>query len=154
MKRLLTASILAMTAALTWCQPALSLDTLLNNHREDVIVVKGIAADEMGLDLYRSLVATDTCLMSEMERTVRRDGAQATDKDVIYRDGHLYYGFYTFSAIADPRKPKRRLNRYVFYIDRRLDPQPQAEVTAVYLETDLNARCVKRIFKQNNTSKR
>ncbi len=92
------------------------------------IIVTGVQAREIGLTVYHSISVTDKTQAEIIENLVVKDGAQAVDKEVEYRSGQLYYGFYTM------RKSKRD-NRYIFYLNQNLARKsPKNIVTLIYME--------------------
>ena len=92
------------------------------------IIVTGIQAREIGLTVYHSISVTDKTQAEIIENLVVKDGAQAVDKEVEYRSGQLYYGFYTM-------KKSKRDNRYIFYLNQNLARKsPKNIVTLIYME--------------------
>ena len=59
------------------------------------IIVTGSQAHEIGLTIYHSISVTEKAQAEIIENLVVKDGAKAIDKEVEYRNGQLYYGFYT-----------------------------------------------------------
>ena len=92
------------------------------------IIVTGVQAREIGLTVYHSLSVTDKNQAELVEGLVVKDGVQAVDKEVEYRNGQLYYGFYTM-------KKGKRDNRYIFYLNQNLARKsPKNIVTLIYME--------------------
>ena len=92
------------------------------------IIVTGVQAREIGLTVYHSLSVTEKNQAELVEGLVVKDGAQAVDKEVEYRNGQLYYGFYTM-------KKGKRDNRYIFYLNQNLARKsPKNIVTLIYME--------------------
>ena len=92
------------------------------------IIVTGVQAREIGLTVYHSLSVTDKNQAELVEGLVVKDGAHAVDKEVEYRNGQLYYGFYMM-------KKSKRDNRYIFYLNQNLARKsPKNIVTLIYME--------------------
>ncbi len=77
--------------------------------------------------------------MEDLERAVMADGSHAIRREVNYRDGHLYYGFYTLTQ-------RNRNNRYIFYINRCITGGDQAIL--IYLEGKASPEQVKSMLKK------
>ncbi len=106
------------------------------------IIVTGAQAREIGLTVYHSLSVTDKSQAEFVEKLVVKDGAQAVDKEVEYRNGQLYYGFYTM-------KKNKRDNRYIFYLNQNLARKsPQNIVTLIYMEGLANQDEIKKLIRK------
>ena len=112
------------------------------------IVVTGKEANTIKLATYRSLSLTDDDEASAlMESLVVKDGVTAMDKEVEYRGGKLYYGFYTFTPIKEGKKSQ--LNRYVFYLNQNLHRNnPENKVTLIYMEGWASAEYIKGLIRK------
>jgi len=107
------------------------------------IIVTGHQAREIGLTVYHSLSVTDMGQAELIESLVAKDGARAIDKDVEYRNGQLYYGFYSM------KKKKRENNRYIFYLNQNLARKsPKNTVTLIYMEGSANAEKIKKLIRK------
>ncbi len=87
------------------------------------------------IDVYHSLTLTG--LPDEapaIERLVMLDGRRAKDKEVIYRDGGLYYGFYVFDG------------RYIFYLNQHR--QKGKKIIVIYIQGDVTVDRIKAMLKQ------
>ena len=134
MKRI---TIIIMTCLLTtmaaMAQTGLNINRLFDGRYKKAagateIIVTGIQAREIGLTIYHSLSVTDKSQAELVEGLVIKDGAQAIDKEVEYRNGQLYYGFYMM-------KKSKRDNRYIFYLNQNLARKsPKNIVTLIYME--------------------
>lgn len=116
----------------------------IERHGVTEILVNGNKAKEMGLSIYHSLsVAQGTKSQWEpIEKLVEKDAAQALDKDVEYRNGQLYYGFYTL-------KPNKRNKRYIFYLNQNLARKsPKNVVTVIYMEGKKSPEEVKKLIRK------
>ena len=108
------------------------------------IIVTGKKAKEMGLATYHSVsIKHGTKQEREpFEKLVLKDGANAIDKDVEYRNGQLYYGFYTL-------KPNKRNKRYIFYLNQNLARKsPSNVVTVIYMEGKKSPEEVKKLIRK------
>lgn len=114
----------------------------LNDKTE--IIVTGNKAKELGLNTYHSISVTGKAKSDRtaIERLVIKDGAQALDKDVEYRNGQLYYGFYTL-------KPNKKNKRYIFYLNQNLaNKSPKNVVTVIYMEGKKSPKEVKKLIRK------
>ena len=108
------------------------------------IIVTGDQAKEMGLSTYHSISLNSGKKQDResIEALVIKDGAQALDKDVEYRNGQLYYGFYTL-------KPNKRNKRYIFYLNQNLARKsPKNIVTVIYMEGKKSPEEVKKLIRK------
>ena len=99
------------------------------------ILVKGKNANNLKLTLYRSITLNEILdEAKEIGRLVTSDGVSAVNKEVEYRDGELYYGFYVLAPMVDS-KDKKKINRYLFYLNQKLNNvSPENKVLLIYLE--------------------
>ena len=106
------------------------------------IIVTGVQAREIGLTVYHSLSVTDKNQAELVEGLVVKDGAKAVDKEVEYRNGQLYYGFYTM--------PKQKhSNRYIFFLNQNLARKsPKNVVTLIYMEGFANQDEIKKLIRK------
>ncbi len=131
------ATIIILTCLLTtiaaMAQNGLNINRLFDGRYKKAagateIIVTGVQAREIGLTVYHSISVTDKTQAEIIENLVVKDGAQAVDKEVEYRSGQLYYGFYTM-------KKSKRDNRYIFYLNQNLARKsPKNIVTLIYME--------------------
>ncbi len=106
------------------------------------IIVTGSQAREYGLTVYHSVTVTDKTQAEIIENLVVKDGSQAVDKEVEYRNGQLYYGFYTM-----PRQ--KRTNRYIFFLNQNLARKsPKNVVTLIYMEGEASAAKIKKLIRK------
>ncbi len=106
------------------------------------IIVTGSKAGEIGLDVYHSLSVTDEVQAELVESYVKKDGVQAVDKEVEYRNGQLYYGFYTL-------KPEKGNKRYIFFLNQNLARKsPKKVVTLIYMEGKASAEKIKKLIRK------
>ncbi|MBR5685805.1 MAG: hypothetical protein IKX18_06615 [Muribaculaceae bacterium] len=106
------------------------------------IIVTGSRANEIGLKVYHSLSVTDEIQAELIESHVKKDGVQAVDKEVEYRNGQLYYGFYTM-------KPVKGNKRYIFFLNQNLARKsPKKVVTLIYMEGNATPEQIKRLIRK------
>ena len=108
------------------------------------IIVTGKKAKEMGLSTYHSISLNNGKKQEResIESLVLKDGAQALDKDVEYRNGQLYYGFYTL-------KPIKNNKRYIFYLNQNLSRKsPKNVVTVIFMEGKKGPEEVKKLIRK------
>jgi hypothetical protein len=108
------------------------------------IIVTGKKAKEMGLSIYHSLSLSNST-KTERDNIVNllaKDAAQALDRDVEYRNGQLYYGFYTL-------RPNKKNKRYIFYLNQNLARKsPKNVVTIIYMEGKKSPEEVKKLIRK------
>ena len=106
------------------------------------IIVTGSQAREIGLSIYHSVSVTDKTQAEIIENLVVKDGVQAIDKEVEYRNGQLYYGFYTMSK-------QKSSNRYIFFLNQNLARKsPKSIVTLIYMEGRASANKIKKLIRK------
>ena len=106
------------------------------------IIVTGYQAREIGLVIYHSLSVTDKNQAELVESLVVKDGVQAVDKEVEFRNGQLYYGFYTM-------KKNKSDNRYIFYLNQNLARKsPKNVVTLIYMEGPADSERIKKLIRK------
>lgn len=106
------------------------------------IIVTGSQAQEIGLTIYHSVSVTDKTQAEIIEHFVVKDGTQAVDKEVEYRNGQLYYGFYTLPKL-------KRNNRYIFFLNQNLARKsPKNAVTLIYMEGEASAERIKKLIRK------
>lgn len=128
-------------------QDGLHIASLFNGQYHDhkdatEVLMKGRKLAPYHLTLFRSLTLnTATARTLPIEKLVRADGANAVDKEVNLRGGHLYYGFYQL-------KPKGKTHRYLFYRNNSLKPGTghPLTLTLIYMEGTATIDELKRTF--------
>ena len=107
------------------------------------LIVTGAGAKDINLKVYHSLKVTQKTQQNLIESLVVKDGVKASDKEVEYRSGQLYYGFYTLPAI----KPSH--NRYIFYLNQNLAHNaPKNVVTLIYMEGKATPEQIKKLIRK------
>ena len=148
MKRI---TIIILTCLLTtmaaMAQPGLNINRLFDGRYKKAagateIIVTGVQAREIGLTLYHSVSVTDKTQAEIIENLVVKDGAKAVDKEVEYRNGQLYYGFYTLPKL-------KRINRYIFFLNQNLARKsPKNNVTLIYMEGVASPDEIKKLIRK------
>lgn len=149
MKRILMLLIIAVTAvAAGWAQQGLNINRLFdgryrNSQHATEIVVTGRKAQELKLRVYHSLTITgDPAAERLVSRMVTADGSHARTKDVEWRKGQVYYGFYQLAPVGAN-------NRYIFFLNQNLARRnPQSKVTLIYMEGPADSAHIKRLIGQ------
>lgn len=97
--------------------------------------------DDLGMkeiEVYRSVtVEGDSRLCTLLTEAVKKDGANAKSKEVSYKEGELYFGFYFMGGYAQRR-------RYLLFLNRR--PVGKEKVTLIYIEGDISEKDVKKLM--------
>ena len=156
MKRIIIICIGLLATITAMAQQGLNINSLFNEklitdewvtqelNGKTEIIVTGNKAKELGLTTYHSISVTGKAKSdrSAIERLVIKDGAQAIDKDVEYRNGQLYYGFYTL-------KHNKKNKRYIFYLNQNLaNKSPKNIVTVIYMEGKKSPEEVKKLIRK------
>lgn len=146
-KMLILLAMAVVTVASALAQKGLAVNQLFDGrfkHDPDateIIVTKGKAAS-MGLDVYHSLSVSDAKSAALIEALVVKDGVKAADKEVEYRGGKLYYGYYVLTPKADS-------NRFLFYLNQNLARKnPVNKVTLIYMQGDVSSKKIKNMIKK------
>ncbi len=148
-RRLFFISVIMFTSLTVFAQTSLQVNKLFDGRYRKLpnaveIVVTGEMANKLKLNVFRSLsLSEDKSVEQEIERLVVKDGAKALDKEVEYREGNLYYGFYRFKS------EKKAMNRYVFYLNQAYaSKNPVNKVTVIYMESRESADYIKSLIKK------
>lgn len=107
------------------------------------LIVTGSSAREINLKVYHSLKVTQKSHQNLIESLVVKDGVKAVDKEVEYRNGQLYYGFYCLPA------SKYGDNRYMFFLNQNLAHKaPKNVVTLIYMEGKATPEQIKKLIRK------
>lgn len=88
---------------------------------------------------YKSVtIAGNKALANRLRNAVTKDGANAESKQTSYKDGELYFGFYSLGGSGKNRK-------YILYLNRR--PAGEEKSTLIYLEGDVDTGLVREMLK-------
>lgn len=145
MKRILTLLMLwAIGASAAHAQEHLATKALFDGRYHDEpraseTQISGSKLQKYMLSLYRSLTLTDMPeAAADIEPLVTRDASKAIDREVSYRDGGLYYGFYQL-------KPRSGLQRYLFYLNQNRNGGNK--IILIYLEGHASRDKIKEMLK-------
>jgi len=145
MKRIITLLMLwAIGTSAMLAQDKLAIGQLFDGryHDEPRASEAQISGDKLSrysLSLYRSLTLTDMPeAAAEIEPLVTRDAAKAVDREVSYRDGVLYYGFYQL-------QPHYGQQRYMFYLNQNRNGGDK--IILIYLEGSASRDKIKQMLK-------
>ena len=106
------------------------------------LTVTGDNLKNTGIATYRSLTVTGNDEGSDqLSQAVKHDGATAQTREVSYRDGKLYFGFYVL-------KPRAALNRYLLYLDR--NESGERKTTLIYLEGKGDTNKIKKFLNKKD----
>jgi len=148
MKRIIIIILTCLLAAMVaMAQDGLNINRLFDGRFKKAdgateIIVTGSQAREIGLTIYHSLSVTDNTHKELVESLVKKDGTHAVDKEVEYRNGQLYYGFYTL-------KKHKSDNRYIFYLNQNLARKsPKNIVTLIYMQGPASAEQIKKLIRK------
>ncbi len=139
--------LLALLACVAQAQAGLNINSLFDGrykHSKNAteIVVTGIKAKAIGLDVYHSISVTDMTHVPAILKALTADGVKSLSKEVEFRSGKLYYGYYVL-----PRHGGN--NRYIFYLNQSLArKQPIDKVTLIYMEGDVSSAHIKKLIRQ------
>lgn len=144
--RLLTLALLCLlSAAIASAQSGLDINQAFSDRYRDMkgatetLVVKN-KLRKVNLDIYHSMAFTDHPeLGPTLERLVASDGKKAIAKEVRYKAGHLYYGFYRLPAAP------HGTNRYILYLNGHLNGDNR--IILLYLEGAATPEQVKKMLK-------
>ena len=142
MRRLLFILIIIASAIPAVAQKGMNVAALFGSgyqNRKDVteVIVEGKRLKPFKLSLFRS--AYNAGLAAEMERLVKLDGKNASDKEEGMIGGKLYYAFYSF---PDGKGGYRHL----FFRNNLLKQGSKPETTVVYMEGKATLGELKKMF--------
>lgn len=154
---LIILSLLMLLPLCAAAQDGLRINRLFNGKYRSLknateIIVTGEQAQRMHLNVYHSLSLTlEQGMQNEIEPLVVRDGAAALSKEVEYRSGKIYYGFYVLKPVSvkNGKGKSEQRNRYIFYLNQQLaNRNPQNKVILIYMESTRDARYIKRLIRE------
>lgn len=92
------------------------------------------------IKLYKSISVSDNDLLcNRISNAVLSDSNKAVSKEVAYKDGHLYFGFYFMGGSGANRK-------YLLFLDRR--QVKKNKLSLIYIEGNLDSSDVKKMIKK------
>ena len=152
MKRVVTIILMSVLMSLTVnAQSRLYVLELFGRYRAlpDVVevYVTGKEARTVNLETYRSLsMPASIDEAKKVEQMVVKDGVTAKEKEVEYRGGQLYYGFYMLKPVM---KNDKKWNRYLFYLNQSLAKKnPTDRITMIYMEGGADVDYIKSLIKK------
>lgn len=144
MRRAIFILIALMTAAAVSAQTGLGIEQIFSERYRDMkgaseTILNHGNLNRVSLNLYHSITFTDHPeLGAVIERLVARDGKRAVSKEVRYKAGHLYYGFYRLPSFNGN-------NRYILYLNGTLSGDNK--IILLYLEGKDSENDVKKLLK-------
>lgn len=144
MRRLIAIFTVVMLYSLAYGQSGLNVAPFFDgnyasNPKVTMISMTGNQLGVQGMRVYKSISVTDdTELADKIGNAVAKDGVHAVAKDVSYKKGVLYYGFYSLGGEGISR-------RYLLYLNRR--PTGKEKTTLIFIEGNLDVEAVKRMIK-------
>lgn len=152
MKRIVTMILMGVLVSLTMnAQSRLYVLELFGKYRTllDVVEVHvtGKEARTVNLETYRSMSMPASIDEAKIvEQKVVKDGVTAKEKEVEYRGGQLYYGFYMLSPVI---KHDKKLNRYLFFLNQSLAKKnPMNKITMIYMEGKADIDYIKSLIRK------
>jgi hypothetical protein len=144
MKRVLTLMIFVVSLAMSAsAQKGLHINAIFDGRYADLpeateIMISGDQLRSYNLTLYHSLTLVDSPKeAARIEALVARDGAHARQREVAYRDGGLYYGFYQLQGINP--------NRYLFFLNQHR--AKGNKIVVIYIEGSAGIDKIKSMLK-------
>lgn len=105
----------------------------------ETILIGDSKLKRIGITLYHSLSISDDPKFPEtVEPLLSADTKSAIDREVVYRAGALYYGFYALPPI---KKDRKNINRYIFYLNQH--PMNGKQVILIYIEGSASPQQIK-----------
>lgn len=134
-KFLLTILLSTMWVFATYAQKGLNIaqfftDNYRNNTSVTIVEVTSPLEQLTGISVYKSITVNDNKTLSEeLEKAVRKDGAGAKSKEVIFKKGKLYFGMYFMGGQGSHR-------RYLYYLNQRL--VGKEKTILIFIEGDID----------------
>lgn len=144
MKKLILIIIMLAFAKFVYAQQGLNVapffsGTYASNPDVTIVLLSGKKLEKKGLSKYSSVsVAGNSMISDKITAAVVKDGSRAVSKEVSYKGGKLYYGFYFMGGRDEHRK-------YLLFLDRR--PDGKEKTTLIFIEGDLDSKDVMKMIK-------
>jgi len=144
MRHLFLLFVALMAALPAAAQTGLNVNALFdgryrNNKSAVETIIKGEQLSKYNLTTYHSLTLTGLPdAATEIERLVAKDGANSLSKEVSYRQGRIYYGFYSLPDY-------KGLHRYLFYLNQNLNKGNK--ILLIYIDGVAGTAYVKKLLK-------
>ena len=146
MKRLIFTLIMSLACAMaSYAQKGLSVaqyfsDTYRNDKTVTMVEVTGDSKKMPGIECYRSITVSGNEALSEsIEKTVKKDGAAAKSKEVIYKKGKLYFGMYFMGGSGKHR-------RYIYFLNQKAVGKDKTML--IFIEGDISEEMAKSLIKK------
>lgn len=146
MKKILTTLLFSSIWFLTsYAQKGLNVtpffsDTYKSNPSVTFVEVYGQNLEMAGLTKYISISITANASLSDsIEKAVKKDGATAKSKEVIYKKGTLYFGMYYLGGKGSERC-------YLYYLNQR--PVGNDKTILIYMEGSITEEMAKSLIKK------
>lgn len=136
--------VMMIVATAASAQQGLNVDNIFDGRYRDnkgavETIIRGEAIRKYDLSTYHSLTLADMPDAADyIESLIRKDEANALTREVNYRDGKLYYGFYRL-------KNRNGLRRYLFYLNQHLNKGNK--IMVIYLDGNATTEYVKKMLK-------
>lgn len=140
MRRMIMIIAILISTAGAWAQTGLNVEQFFDekyagDRNVTLVNVSGAQVKGEGLSKYKSISETgEDALAEKIRRAVMKDGVNAKSKEVTYKEGRLYFGFYSLGGT-------RKHRQYLLYLDRRAVGKNKS--TLVFIEGDLDEKQVK-----------
>lgn len=145
MKRFILTLVVTLAWALSACaQKGLNVaqyfsDTYRNDNTITMVEVTGDSRKMPGIDCYRSITVVGNDALSEkLEKSVKKDGAAAKSKEVIYKKGKLYFGMYFMGGSDNHR-------RYLYFLNQKA--MGKDKTMLIFIEGDISEEMAKSLIK-------
>lgn len=145
MNRYLLTLILTLTWALSsYAQKGLNVaqfftDTYKDNESVTIVEVTGTKQKMVGIEIYRSITVVNNEIISrQLEAAVKKDGAKAKSKEVIYKKGELYFGMYCMGGTDTHR-------RYLYFLNQRVTGKDKTML--IFIEGSIPEELAKTLVK-------
>lgn len=145
MKRILIIMLLVIAGVMrSYAQGGLNVapfftESYVSSPSVTMVSYSGDELESKGISKYKSIaVADNKTLADKIAKAVAKDGSLAKSKEVVYKEGTLYFGFYSMGGKGKHRK-------YLLYLNRR--PAGKEKTTLIYIEGNIDAETVKKMLK-------
>ena len=114
-------------------------DSYRNDNAVTMVEVTGDSKKMPGIECYKSITVLGNESLSEMlEKSVKKDGAAAKSKEVIYKKGKLYFGMY-FMGGSDKHR------RYLYFLNQKAVGKDKTML--IFIEGDISEEMAKSLIK-------
>lgn len=113
---------------------------------DETVINRSNRLKQYNLNIYRGITVTDCPeITDKIEKLVIIDGEKALEREVLYKNGKLNYGFYIL-------KPVNKHNRYIFYLNQH--PTGGNKTLLIYLEGKAPKDKIAEMFRYNPSKKK